>query len=397
MKMKDPLEEIDRGELMTQCLNKMLKFHTNFLDMDITPVWLRDGKAPKEKKMIRDKRKKGREDTKAKIDKLRDKLEKQDIFERSKTDIDALRKLLANYTHVYPEEFMLIYNILQGFGIPLIQCPSEAEAYGSAIIIKRLAFGIWTTDTDCYAFGATNMITGFEGKDEEGNPMISIVHIPYLLEDFEFDQEEMRDFCIMCGTDFNENIPNLGAGRAYTAIKKYRSIEKFEKHEKKRDCSILNYVRSRELLTPPKCKLTLDSPELQHNKEAFERDARELCGQYNLGESYAKMLYHLDREIPIEKYNGKFPKKKKSKIVVTTQKKEEGSSNEFKSKKNTSKKKKEESSTKSKKKEESSSDNSKYKYTKDNTKVKIRVKNKTSSSSLEVIKPKSKKETVELD
>jgi flap endonuclease-1 len=404
-RMKDPLEEIDRGEVMTQCLNAMLRFHTRFLDLDITPVWLKDGKAPKEKAETRQKRQKGRADTKTKIETLKNKLNNQDPLLHNKKELDELRALLSNYNHIYPEEFTLIYNILEGFGIPIIKCPSEAEAYGCAINVKGLAFGIWTVDTDCYALGGINMITGMSGKDAEGHPLIDIVHIPYILDDLGFNKKEMRDFCIMCGTDFNDNIPNIGAGRALTHIQKYKSITKFKKYEKKKDASILNYKRSRQLLTPPECDLTHESPELYHNSEAFHTHARELCTQYNLGESYAKMMYHIDRDIPVEIYNGRCPKIGKKKIVVVKKQTEIEEEEEKESKvtacnKPSKKKKKiktkqessieEEVKPKSKKKQESSSEE----WGKIDT-VKIKISNITPLQKTSL--KKKKKEVIELD
>ena len=309
LKMKDILEDIDRDKIIIPCLSRILRFHTNWLESDITCIWIEDGKVPKEKQeLARKRRAEKRESTGDKIKALKDKLRCQDPLLRSKSDVEELRKLMCNYSYILPEEYELMYNIIDGFGLPHIKAPSEAEAFACSLNIAGLVYGVWTTDTDCYALGGINMITGY-GDNE--NKTVNVVHIPRILTDMEFNQKKMLDFCIMCGTDFNDNIPRVGVQGAYKAIQEYGSITKYKK-SKNKDCTILNYRRSRELLTAPVCELKLDSPELKHNKVVFDDIAKELSISYNLGDYYAKMMYQHDRDIPCELYE---PSKKK-KITI---------------------------------------------------------------------------------
>lgn len=310
LRMKDPLEDIEREKIIIPCLSRIMWFHTFWLEKDTTCVWIEDGKIPKEKQeLARKKRKEKRDSITDKIKKLKEKLKDLDPLLRNKADLDELRKLMCQHSYILPEEYQLFYNVIDGFGIPHIKAPGEAEAYACSLNAAGLVYGIWTTDTDCYALGGINMITEFADNNDE---TVSIVHIPYILEDMKFSKKEMLDFCIMCGTDFNDNIPRVAVGGAYKAISEYGSITKYKK-KKDVDCDILNYKRTRELLTAPVCDLNQESIELRHNKESFDELARELSIQYNLGDYYAKMAYHHDRDIPCEMY---FPSKKKIKIRI---------------------------------------------------------------------------------
>jgi len=324
--MKDILEEIDRGELMQKCIASALKFHTYMLRNEICLVWIRDGKTPKEKTATRAKRREAREEKADKISYMKDILNEQDILLRDPTDMDALRKLLIYNVIIYKEEFETFYNVLYGLGIPIIDAPGEAEAYACSLNRKGIVYGVWSTDTDCYALEGINMITGFEGKNEDNEDMLSVVHIPYLLEDMEFDTDQMRDFCIMCGTDFNDNIPNIGDGRAYKYIQKHGNIEEFEKsilNDKKKcdkiDCSILNYERSRELLTPPECDLNFNSIKLRFSIERFRDTGKDLSVQYGLSQYYVQLEGFMENEFSLTKYDvksGPHAKKKGPVIMV---------------------------------------------------------------------------------
>jgi 5'-3' exonuclease len=315
--MKDPLEDIDRSDLIGRLLKQALRFHLDFLEDDVTPIWCKDGKTPTEKAETRKRRKEGRENTGDKMRDLKKKISEQDLFERNPQDLKELRNLMANYIIIHPEEFELFYNTLASFGLPVIIAPGETEMYAAAMNLKGLSWGTWTTDTDYYVAEGINMIKGCSGKDDDGKRMFECVNVPKLLEGMGFTAGEMRDFGIMCGTDFNDNIPNLGAARAFKFITEYRCIEDFaeSKDGRNKDVDILNYERSRELLTPPECELVHDSVELKHNAEAFYANARDLCSQYNMGDLYAKFMYHMDRDIPVEVFI-QVEKKPKSKIVV---------------------------------------------------------------------------------
>jgi 5'-3' exonuclease len=51
-----------------------------------------------------------------------------------------------------------------------------------------------------------------------------------LLDALQMSYAQFRDFCIMCGTDYNHNIPKIGPDRAYRLIREYETIENLENH-----------------------------------------------------------------------------------------------------------------------------------------------------------------------
>jgi 5'-3' exonuclease len=309
--MKDPLEEIDNEDILHKILARALDLQADLLDQDILGVWLLDGETPKEKiEIARQERKEARETIGDKVKALKDKLLKQDVMERSKADLQLLRKLLRQYVVVITEEMTTVENVLRSFGQPVIQCPGEAEMYACAMNKKGLGFAVYTTDTDCYCGEGVNMIT--EINQNQDGMFFSMVHIPTLRKKLKFNVQEMRDFCIMCGTDFNKNIPNLGVGRAFKFITKHRSIEKFSEKEDK-DCEILNYKKSRKLLTPPVCELEHDSPELNLNPQVFLENAREVSRHYQLGTWYARISFHMKRQLNINKF---YDRRGKPKIIL---------------------------------------------------------------------------------
>jgi 5'-3' exonuclease len=68
-----------------------------------------------------------------------------------------------------------------------------------------------------------------------------------VLNALELKSKEFLDFCIMCGTDYNKNIPKVGPETSFKLIKKHHSIEDVEKDGF--DVSNLKFVRVRQLFT----------------------------------------------------------------------------------------------------------------------------------------------------
>ena len=101
-------------------------------------------------------------------------------------------------------------------------------------------------DTDVLAYGSPKFLT----KVNITNESCTEIDLKQILIDLELTYEQFRDMCIMCGTDYNDNMKGIGPQKSYDLIKAHNSIEKIENHTK-HDTSVLKYVRSRELFSFP--------------------------------------------------------------------------------------------------------------------------------------------------
>ena len=60
-----------------------------------------------------------------------------------------------------------------------------------------------------------------------------VVYKDEVLEELELTKEQFTDFCILSGTDYNDNIYKCGIVNSLKYIKKYKTIEKFIKNVNK--------------------------------------------------------------------------------------------------------------------------------------------------------------------
>ena len=166
-------------------------------------------------------------------------------------DVDAIEEFIGKkekqIVNITKDDIDDIKKMLSLFGVPFIQAPGEAEALGAYLVSKEKVKAILTEDTDVLAYGTKIFISDFNTSTGE----CDVIYLDEVLEALEYTFQEFRDFCIMCGTDYNDNIPGYASGKVFKFINKYRSIEEFIKaeDEKKKplDYKVLNHVRSREL------------------------------------------------------------------------------------------------------------------------------------------------------
>jgi len=100
-----------------------------------------------------------------------------------------------------------------------------------------------------------------------------------VLETLGLNMDEFRDFCILLGSDFNDRIPGYGPAKGYKLLEECRTIENI-RDKKGLDITPLNYIRTRELLTPKSkdwSQYTLDV-----NFAKFDKNVEAVLNQYSL-------------------------------------------------------------------------------------------------------------------
>lgn len=246
--MKNPLDIIDKEKLFERLVKNFISFNMKFLNEKITPIWIWDGNKNSEfKKAERDKRYAKKENDMRLKKELENILREQNPLLRSDTHINKYKELLCRVCFLNQDMIEKIKNLCDMLGIPNIQAEGEAESLAASLVVEGLAKAVWTKDTDVFPIMPKYILGSFEEK--EGEILIEVSSPLVVAKTLELDEESFRDFCIMCGTDFNKNIPKYGPDTSYKLIKKYKKIENIE-FKNEVDCTCLNVEICRKLLTP---------------------------------------------------------------------------------------------------------------------------------------------------
>jgi len=234
------IDEIDLKEIRKLWILALINFIIIWLSYNITPVFVVDGNPPKEKDETRNKRREDKNTSKIKIDNLYLKLKNGD-----NTIINELKKELRNHNPILPEDYLLFREILKSIGIPCLQAIGDGEQLCSMLCLEGKVAAVWSNDTDNLVYGCPLLVTKFN-YDEFGNRdyKLCCVRIDKVLNNLKISFNTFVDLCIMCGCDFNVNIPGIGSANSYKLLLKYNSID-FLPENINTEC--LKYKRCREI------------------------------------------------------------------------------------------------------------------------------------------------------
>ena len=179
-------------------------------------------------------------------DKIKSLLRKEDLF-NIKICERYLNKLEGQSIHLCADDFQNTKNLFNILGVPYFTSKLEGETMCAHLALNDKVDGVLSDDTDVLAYGTKLFLTGINTTK---NSCIEI-KINNILEQINFTYEQFRDLCIMCGTDYNKNIPKIGPENSYKLLIKYENIENIEKNTNY-NTDILNYKRTRELFSNDK-------------------------------------------------------------------------------------------------------------------------------------------------
>lgn len=117
--------------------------------------------------------------------------------------------------------------------------PGESERHACDLRSRGLVDHILTTDTDCLA-----MKQSFINNIDTTNHVYTLVDYDAALANLDLTPSQFTDLCIMCGCDYNDNIPRVGVIKSYKLIKEHLDIETVST---KMNADCLNYETCRQL------------------------------------------------------------------------------------------------------------------------------------------------------
>jgi len=278
------------GQMTSHILGVLSKTFM-LLKNNIIPIFVFDGKPPNIKLKTIKNRKEKKKKNLEKMEQTDDNDERIKYFKRSFT-----------MTHKHTREVKEILNL---FGIPVIEAPSEADPLCAHIVYKKLAYGVISEDMDMLVFGCPKLIRKLSSKKKSIE-----IHLSIVLRDMGLTLDELIDLSILLGCDYSNTIPKIGLKRAYEIIKKYKSIDKFIEQDDKIKNGFykipkdFNYIQAREFFkNPPIKNITKNNVKLK--KPKYNKIKEIMVQVYNFKLNKVNQYLNLIRK----SYNRLNPKK----------------------------------------------------------------------------------------
>jgi len=202
-------------------INKLMKH-------GIIPVYIFDGKPPKEKEATVINRQNNKVKLKTKINHYINQLQniEKDISSKEKGEkqfniLNEIKRLQKKLIYVTDDIIVKTYNLLDLMGVTYILAPTEAEHYCSILARENIVDGVLSEDMDAIACGSFIVLRNFSNKQDyvyeyNLNIILSKLHLTF---------HQLIDVCILCGNDYINRLRGIDHHTAYKLIRKYKTIE----------------------------------------------------------------------------------------------------------------------------------------------------------------------------
>ncbi len=159
---------------------------------------------------------------------------------KEKRDINLMQKYAKQTTRLTPEIIKESKELLQAFGIPIIQCPGEAEAQAAYICEKRDAYAVVSQDNDSLLYSTPRMIRNLTLSQRKRLPSGAtikvkpeIIELKQVLKKLEINQDQLIVLSILIGTDYNiGGVKGIGPKNALRLVKQNKNFDKLFKEVK---------------------------------------------------------------------------------------------------------------------------------------------------------------------
>ena len=206
-----------------QLIENMYLMLSIFKYYNIIPVFIFDGKSPAEKKELIVQRREEKIRAEKEFMVLKKTLEINiDIEESERQDIinnmDVLKK---KFIHISREQIQTVKNLIKYYGMTYYDAPGEADKLCAVLNIKGKVWGCLSEDMDMFVYGCKNVLRYFSLL----NHTVILYDTKNILKTLDISLKELKEICILSGTDYNLDITKNKKHDLYTTLKYFNKYK----------------------------------------------------------------------------------------------------------------------------------------------------------------------------
>lgn len=201
----------DQAGRVTAHLIGLLYRTTSWLEQQIRPVWVFDGRPP---------------DLKAGT--LRTRFQAKERAQEAwrealaAGDLETARRKAAQTSRLTRPMIEEAVQVLHALGLPTVQAPSEGEAEGARMAASGTVWASASEDYDSLLFGTPRLVRGLASRQARtGTRAAQLLERERLLADLGISQEELILIGLLIGTDFNDGARGFGPKKALKLVQQH--------------------------------------------------------------------------------------------------------------------------------------------------------------------------------
>jgi len=201
----------DRSGRVTAHLIGLLYRTTSWLEQQIRPVWVFDGRPPELKAGTLRTRFLAKERA-------------QEAWNEALAagDLETARRRAAQTSRLTRPMIEEATQMLHALGLPTVQAPSEGEAQGARMAADGTVWASASEDYDALLFGTPRLVRGLGSRQSRTGPRAAqLIERERLLAELGVSQDELILIGLLIGTDFNDGARGYGPKKALRLVQKH--------------------------------------------------------------------------------------------------------------------------------------------------------------------------------
>jgi 5'-3' exonuclease len=196
-----------------------------FRQYNVTPIFIFDGKAPVEKKELLIKRREDKQEAEKEFNNL-----KRILHSSPNIDYDEKQELINNmdllkkkFVRISKNDIEQVKQLMRAYGATYYDAPGEADELCAMLTIKGKVWACLSEDMDMFVYGCPRVVRYLSLL----NHTVVLYNMTEILDKLGFTQKELREICILSGTDYNtannsndDDSPNL-----------YKTLKYFKRYQ----------------------------------------------------------------------------------------------------------------------------------------------------------------------
>lgn len=174
-----------------------------FREYNIIPLFVFDGKPPKEKDDVLKLRKLGKKEAEDKYNELKNQMD--EVNEHDKKVIEESMLLLKkDFIRLHHTDIENVKSLIQAYGVSYIEAPGEADKLCAKLVCKRKAYACLSEDMDLFVYGCPYVLRYLSLLKKK----VVMYNLNGMLSDMNMTFNEFQSICIVSGTDYNLDMEN---------------------------------------------------------------------------------------------------------------------------------------------------------------------------------------------
>jgi len=180
---------------------------------NIIPLFVFDGKPPKEKEDLLKERKENKKKAEEKYNDLQNQL----IYGQNEKIEEEMIQLKKEFIRLHHTDIKNVKLLIQSLGVSYIDAPGEADKLCAKLVNKNLAYACLSEDMDMFVYGCKRVLRYLSLL----NKTAIMYDMKDILIELDMNFNDFKNICIISGTDYNiHNNNDLTNTLKY--FKKYR-------------------------------------------------------------------------------------------------------------------------------------------------------------------------------